>query len=155
MSFNRVILMGNVGRDPEVNDRGNGKVGTISLATTRRYKDTNGERQEETEWHQVTVFGHQAEFTERYVKKGAMLLIEGRLRTRKWQTEDGQQRSRTEIICESIQFAGKPVSTGTTEEARKEYRQQAPRQSAYQANAAHRPMPINNGIGEMDEDIPF
>lgn len=155
MSFNKVILLGNVGKDPTVNSNGNGKIGSISVATTRRYK-ANGERQEETEWHYVTVFGPQAEFTEKYVRKGSQILVEGRLRTRKWEANDGSTKYRTEIVCENISFVGGTNKSANSQDGRAEYK----RQSSYDKSQQHRPMPVNNGITDqfgnrMDEDIPF
>ncbi len=107
-SVNKVILIGNLGRDPEVRYTPSGTpVCTISLATTRNWtsKDS-GERQEETEWHRVVLFERLAEIAGEYLKKGRAVYIEGRLRTRKWTDKDGIERYTTEIVGEQLQMLG-------------------------------------------------
>ena len=154
-SLNKVFLIGNVGRDPKVTPTGDTKIGSISLATTRKYKK-GGEKMEETEWHTITLFGAQAEFAENYIRKGAQLWVEGRIRTRVYQNESGQKSYRTEIVCESLQFVGQaPRAEQSAQDAGGYAQTYAPRQSSYQANANHRPMAINNGMDTMEEDIPF
>ena len=109
--INKVILIGNVGQDPEVRytgDANNGaKVATIRLATTERYRDRNGNPQEHTEWHNVVVWRNQADVVEKYVKKGTQLYIEGRIRTRSWDDQTGNKRYTTEIIADNLQLLGK------------------------------------------------
>jgi single-strand DNA-binding protein len=107
-SVNKVILVGNLGADPEVRYMPSGDaIASIRLATTDRYKDkTTGEMKEATEWHRVAFFGRLAEIVSEYLKKGSSVYIEGRIRTRKWQGEDGQDRYTTEIVANQMQMLG-------------------------------------------------
>ena len=109
--INKVILIGNVGQDPEVRytgDANNGaKVATIRLATTERYRDRNGNQQEHTEWHNVVVWRNQADVVEKYVKKGTQLYVEGRIRTRSWDDQTGTKRYTTDIVADTIQLLGR------------------------------------------------
>ena len=109
--INKVILIGNVGQDPEVRytgDASNGaKVATIRLATTERYRDRAGNQQEHTEWHNVVVWRNQADVVERYVKKGTQLYIEGRIRTRSWDDQNGNKRYSTDIVADTLQLLGR------------------------------------------------
>ncbi|MFZ2620611.1 MAG: single-stranded DNA-binding protein [Alphaproteobacteria bacterium] len=103
MSVNKVILVGNLGRDPEIRRTGDGKaVANLNLATTDKWKDKSGERQEKTEWHRVVVWGPSAEFAEKYMKKGDSAYIEGRLETRKWTDKEGQEKYTTEIVVDGM-----------------------------------------------------
>lgn len=109
MSVNKVILIGNLGADPEINIMPSGEtVMNLRLATTMRWNDKNsGERKEETEWHRISAFGRTAESVAQYLKKGRQIYIEGRLRTRKWQDKDtGADRFTTEIVASTIQLLG-------------------------------------------------
>lgn len=103
---NKVILIGNIGQDPEVRFTPSGSaVANISLATTDNWKDKNtGERQERTEWHRIVMFNRMAEIAQQYVKKGSRLYIEGRLQTRKWQDQNGNDRYSTEIVANDMQL---------------------------------------------------
>lgn len=107
-SVNKVILVGNLGADPEVRYLPSGDaVANIRLATTDRYKDkASGEFKEMTEWHRVAFFGRLAEIVNEYLKKGSSVYIEGRIRTRKWQGQDGQDRYSTEIVADQMQMLG-------------------------------------------------
>ncbi|WP_321817842.1 MULTISPECIES: single-stranded DNA-binding protein [unclassified Paraburkholderia] len=107
-SVNKVILLGNLGAEPEVRYLPSGDaVANIRLATTDRYKDkASGEFKEMTEWHRVVFFGRLAEIVSEYVKKGSSVYIEGRLRTRKWQAQDGSDRYSTEIVADQMQMLG-------------------------------------------------
>lgn len=107
-SVNRMILIGNLGRDPEIRYTPSGAaVCNLRIATTRSWKDKqSGERQEEVEWHSVVLYDRQAEVAGEYLKKGRPVYIEGRLKTRKWQDKDGQDRYTTEIVAESMQLLG-------------------------------------------------
>jgi len=109
--INKVILIGNVGQDPEVRytgDANNGaKVATIRLATTERYRDRSGNLQEHTEWHSVVVWRNQADVVEKYVRKGTQLYIEGRLRTRSWDDQNGNKRYATEVMADTLQLLGR------------------------------------------------
>ncbi len=106
--FNKVILCGNVGKDPEVRTTPAGQtVATFSLATSRRWRDRDGNKEEQTEWHNIVVWGKTAEVADKYVRKGDKLLVEGRLQTRSWEDRtSGEKRYKTEIVCESLQMLG-------------------------------------------------
>lgn len=102
MSVNKVILVGRVGKDAEVRAiQGGGKVANITLATTEKYKD-----KEETEWHNVVLWNNLAEIAEKYVKKGQLLYIEGKIKTEKYKTQDGSEKSSTRIYASSMQMLG-------------------------------------------------
>jgi single-strand DNA-binding protein len=106
-SVNKAIVLGNLGRDPELRHTGSGKaVATLRIATNEQWNDQSGERQERTEWHSVVVWGRQAETCNQYLKKGRTVYIEGRLQTRKWQDKEGQDRYTTEIVADRVQFIG-------------------------------------------------
>ena len=128
--INKVILVGNVGQDPEVRytgDANNGaKVATLRLATTERYRDRNGNLQEHTEWHSVVVWRNTADVVEKYVRKGSQLYIEGKLRTRSWDDQNGNKRYVTEILADTLQLLG-----------RKQDGQGAPQQGAYQPQGGY------------------
>ena len=103
-SINKVILVGNLGRDPEIRHTANGKkIANFSLATSEVWKDANGERQERTEWHRIVVFNSStADFVERFLKKGSKVYIEGSLQTRKWTDNSGQEKYTTEIVISNF-----------------------------------------------------
>jgi single-strand DNA-binding protein len=113
-SVNKVILVGNLGADPEIRYLPSGDaIANIRLATTDRYKDkASGEMKEATEWHRVAFFGRLAEIVGEYLKKGSSVYIEGRLRTRKWQGQDGQERYSTEIVADQMQMLGSRGGAG-------------------------------------------
>ena len=103
---NRVILVGNVGADPEVKAVGESKVANLTLATSETYKDKSGERKTVTEWHRLVVWRGLAEIVEKYVKKGTMLYVEGKLQTRSWEDKDGNKKFTTEIVVDSLKMLG-------------------------------------------------
>jgi len=105
---NKVILVGNLGRDPEVRSTPSGQpVATFSLATNRKWKDQSGNRQEETEWHNIVCWGRQAEIAGQYLTKGKQIYVEGRLQTRSWEDkQSGEKKYRTEVICQNFQMLG-------------------------------------------------
>ena len=107
-SINKVILVGNLGRDPETRYMPDGgAVTNVSIATTDTWKDkTSGEKKEATEWHRVVFFNRLAEIAGEYLKKGSQVYVEGRLRTRKWQDKEGQDKYSTEIVCDTMQMLG-------------------------------------------------
>ncbi|MDK7586264.1 single-stranded DNA-binding protein [Alcaligenes faecalis subsp. phenolicus] len=157
-SVNKVILVGNLGRDPEVRYSAEGSaICNISIATTPQWKDrTSGERREETEWHRVVFYNRLAEIAGEYLRKGRPVYVEGRLRTRKWTGQDGQERFTTEIIAEQMQMLGGRV--GETQQPnlppqgqqRNNYAEATGRgQQQRQA-----PPPPDN-LADMDDDIPF
>src|SRR2546429_9617091 len=115
-SVNKVILVGNLGRDPETryNPEG-GAITNISIATTDPWKDkASGEKQERTEWHRVVFFSRLAEIAGEYLKKGSQVYIEGSLRTRKWQDKEGKERTTTEIVADRMQMLGSRQGAGDT-----------------------------------------
>jgi single-strand DNA-binding protein len=104
---NKVILVGNLGADPELRSTNSQQsVCSLRLATSETYKDKDGQKQERTEWHQIVVWGQQAEVVNRYCRKGKQIYVEGRLQTRKWQDKNGQDRYTTEIVADTIRFLG-------------------------------------------------
>lgn len=110
--INKVLIIGNLGADPEIKYTQGGKaVATISVATTRRWKDREGNKQEETEWHRVVAWEHSANYAKDYLNKGDKVYIEGRLQTRKWQDQNNNDRYTTEIICNDLQGLGGRTNT--------------------------------------------
>ena len=115
MSFNKVILIGNVGKDPEVRHLETGiAVASFTLATTERYKNRNGELQDQTEWHNIVCWRNLAELSEKYIQKGAQIFVEGKIRTRSWADQTGAKRYTTEIVADNIRLLDrKGAVTGT------------------------------------------
>lgn len=108
MALNKVLLIGNVGKDPEIRHlQGGAAVATITLATSERYKDRNGETREITEWHTVIAWRQLADLAENYIRKGSQIYVEGRIRTRNWDDQNGQKRYVTEIQADAIQLLGR------------------------------------------------
>jgi len=108
-SFNKVMLLGNLGQDPDVRTfpSGEGTVCNFSIATSRSWKDkSSGEKKEQTDWHRIVMFGKLAEIAGEYLKKGNSILVEGRIQTRKWQTKEGEDRYTTEIVATEMQMLG-------------------------------------------------
>lgn len=170
-SINKVILIGNLGRDPEVRYTPNGNaICNISVATTRNWKDkTSGDKVEETEWHRVVFYDRLAEIAGEYLKKGRPVYVEGRLKTRKWQDKDGKDVYTTEVIADNMQLLGGREGMGGGDAGgdsgydqggggRGESRA-AP--AARSAPPASRPAPTkpapksSTGFDDMDDDIPF
>jgi len=105
MYFNRAIIIGNLTRDPELRSLPSGvQVTTLGIATNRVWKDKNGAKQESTDYHNVVVFGRQAETTAQYLRKGSSVLVEGRMQTRSWDAADGTKKYRTEVVADRVQF---------------------------------------------------
>jgi single-strand DNA-binding protein len=153
-SINKVILVGNLGRDPETRYSPDGAAITnVSVATTSQWKDKNtGEKREETEWHRVAFFGRLAEIAGEYLKKGTQVYIEGRLRTRKWQDKDGQDRYTTEIVADVMQMLGSRQGAGAPpDDEPRAARSTAPKPAT--AKAAKEP--ASGGVADLDDDIPF
>ena len=108
MSLNKVLLIGNVGKDPEIRHlQGGASVATITLATSERYKDRNGESRELTEWHTIIAWRQLADLAENYIRKGSQIFVEGRIRSRSWDDQNGQKRYATEIQADVIQLLGR------------------------------------------------
>lgn len=113
MYLNKAIIIGNMTRDPELKSLPSGmKVTSFSLATNRVYKDREGARKEETDFHNVVVFGRQAETSAQYLKKGQSVMVEGRIQTRSWDAQDGTKKYRTEIVADRVQFGPKAAGGG-------------------------------------------
>ena len=107
MGVNKVILVGNLGANPEIRyTQGGQAVGNMRIATTERWTDRNGQKQEQTEWHNVVVWGRQAEIVGQYLTKGRQVFVEGRIRTRQWQDKTGQKRFTTEVVALNVQMLG-------------------------------------------------
>lgn len=152
-SVNKVILVGNLGKDPEVRYMpGGDAVANITLATTDSWKDKSGVKQEKTEWHRVSFFGRQAEVVGEYLRKGSQIYVEGRIQTRKWQDKEGQDRYTTEIVADRMQMLGGKSSGGGSFEV--EDNQAAPARAAAPA-ARPAPAPAKNNFDNFDDDIPF
>ncbi|WP_341685497.1 single-stranded DNA-binding protein [Limnohabitans sp.] len=161
-SVNKVIIVGNLGRDPETRYMPSGDAVTnINVATTDRYKDKqSGEMREATEWHRISFFGKLAEIAGQYLKKGSQVYVEGSLRTRKYTDKDGVEKYATEIRAETMQMLGGRQGMGAPSDGGDGY--DAPRSApaarpaapaARPAPAAARPAP--GGFDDMDDDIPF
>ncbi|WP_336973687.1 single-stranded DNA-binding protein [Alcaligenes sp. PF14] len=169
-SVNKVILVGNLGRDPEVRYSAEGSaICNISIATTSQWKDrTSGERREETEWHRVVFYNRLAEIAGEYLRKGRPVYVEGRLRTRKWTGQDGQERFTTEIIAEQMQMlggrdggdmgggsmGGGEYGGGGGVPAPQRAQRPAPQQQQQQ-QAPRNNAPMSDNLADMDDDIPF
>ncbi len=114
MNLNKVLLIGRLTADPQLrNTSGGAAVTTFSLATNREWKDKTGGKKKEVQFHNIVVWGRSAEVAHQFLRKGALLLVEGRLQTRSWQDKQGQARSTTEIICENFQFGPKAAGSGS------------------------------------------
>ena len=146
---NKVILVGNLGKDPEVRYMPNGNaVANLTLATTESWKDKQtGDQQEKTEWHRIVMFKRLAEIAGEYLKKGSQVYIEGKLQTRKWQDNSGNDRYTTEIVANDMQMLGGRGGGGSAGFAGNSAPASAP--------AAQTPAPAAAGSGDFDDDIPF
>ncbi|MGZ8152760.1 MAG: single-stranded DNA-binding protein [Methylococcaceae bacterium] len=167
--LNKVTLIGNLGADPEVRYMPTGgAVANITVATTMRWKDKqSGERKESTEWHRIVLYNRLAEIAGEYLKKGRQVYIEGRLQTRKWQGQDGQDRYTTEIIANELHMLGnrsggtaefgnteQPQPGSSTPAARPAYQPQ-PSAQPYNAGNMPPPPPPSPSYDDFDDDIPF
>ena len=144
---NKVILVGNLGKDPEVRYSPSGSaMANVTLATTESWKDKQtGEKQEKTEWHRVVFFNRLAEIVGEYLKKGSQVYVEGRLQTRKWQGQDGQDRYTTEIVANEMQMLGGRAGGGTSD------------WGASQDSGAGQSTPPSSSppADDFDDDVPF
>lgn len=149
-SVNKAILLGRLGKDPEsfIPADGGTQICHLAVATSRKFKDRSGERKEETDWHNVVIFGRQAEVAQQYLKKGSEVYIEGRLRTHKYVgKKDSIERYVTEIVCESLQLGAKPEADGEQSESSPNA------SSADYARASGRAAPAH--AADTEDDIPF
>ncbi len=157
-SVNKVILVGNLGADPETRYSANGDaVCNIRMATTDRFRDkASGELKDSTEWHRVVFFGKLAETAGQYLKKGRQIYVEGRIRTNKWQDKDGNERYTTEIIANEMKMLGSREGMGSPASSESEYGGSMP-SSAAPASGAARSAPAKKppSFDDMDDDIPF
>lgn len=159
-SVNKVILLGNLGRDPETRYAAdsNTPICNIVIATSRRYKDSQGQLQEETEWHRVVFFGRQAEVAQTYLHKGNPVYVEGRLRTRRYTDKEGVERYQTEIISETLQLLSSRSGSGQGGESRGG-------DAGFESSPAPRPRPASPAPAAKpaamadttvaDDDVPF
>lgn len=157
-SVNKVILMGNLGRDPEMRFMPNGEaVCNFSIATTDSWKDKSGQKQERTEWHNIVIYRKLAEIAGEYLKKGRPVYIEGRLQTRKWQTKEGQDRYTTEIIADQMQMLGGREGGGASSSYDSmDEDQSRPQQASRPAQTAPAQQPASGGdFDAFEDDIPF
>lgn len=152
-SVNKVILIGNLGRDPETRYSADGAAITnITLATTDTWKDkATGEKKENTEWHRVVFFNRLAEIAGEYLRKGRPVYVEGKLRTRKWTDKEGQERYTTEIVADAMQMLGSREGGGGGQSA-PDMDEAPARSSGGGARPAAKPAA---NIADMDDDIPF
>ena len=141
-SVNKVIVLGNLGRDPEMRYTADGKaIATLNIATSESFKDKDGNKKENTEWHRVVLFGRTAEVAGEYLRKGSTAYIEGRLQTRKWTDKEGQERYTTEIVGDRLQLiGGKKSEEGGSEHA-----------PAPASRGGNTPPPVE----DFDDEIPF
>jgi single-strand DNA-binding protein len=157
-SVNKVILVGNLGRDPEMRFMPNGEaVCNFSIATTDSWKDKSGQKQERTEWHNIVMYRKLAEIAGEYLKKGRPVYVEGRLQTRKWQTKEGQDRYTTEIIADQMQMLGGREGGSSYEVMDEDQSAQSrPQQSAARPAQAAPAAPASGGdFDAFEDDIPF
>jgi single-strand DNA-binding protein len=154
-SVNKVIIIGNLGRDPETRYMPEGgAICNISVATTDKWKDKNGEMQEKTEWHRVAFFGKLAEIAGEYLKKGSQVYVEGRLQTRKWQDKDGNDKYSTEIVANQMQMLGSRQGMGGG--ARAAEAGGGAEEGAASRPAASKPAAKSGGkFDDFEDDIPF
>ena len=141
---NKAILIGNLGRDPELRRTPNGaSVVSFSIATTERWSSKSGEKQDRTEWHNIVAWNKLAELANQYLKKGRSVYIEGRITTRSWDDKDGNKKYKTEIIANRIQFLGGPSEAGPADFSSDEPGDTEPTSSVYEPNTA------------VEDDLPF
>lgn len=146
-SINKVILVGNLGKDPEIRHlENNVSVATFTLATHESYKDKAGQRVDKTEWHNIVMWRGLAEVAEKYLKKGQLVYIEGKLRTRNYQDKEGQQRYMTEILADNMtMLGGKPGETGGSSSS----------PSSENASSQNQPERGNPSYEPEPDDLPF
>jgi len=156
--INKVILVGNLGNDPEVRYTPSGSaVANITIATSDTWKDKNtGQKQERTEWHRVVMFNRLGEIAGEYLKKGAKVYVEGRLQTRKWQDKNGQDRYTTEIIANEMQMLDSRGGSGEFTSSQQSYGGQQPGRPQQSNNNPPMAEPVGAGdFADFDDDIPF
>ncbi len=146
-SLNKAMIIGRLGADPEVRyTQSNTAVANLSVATTERYKDRNGEQQESTEWHRIVAWGRLAEICQEYLKKGSLAYFEGRIETRQWEDKDGQKKYTTEIKAFNMQMLDSRGDSGGSSAT-------ASQKSSNQPMGSN--VNIDNNFDDMDDDLPF
>lgn len=152
-TVNKVILLGRLGKDPEVRmTASNTKLARVSLATNETFRQ-NGELQTITDWHSLVFWGNQADFAEKYLKKGMLIFVEGKLRTRQWQDRDGNKRYTTEVIVDNSQ-----IISGTGQRESGAFEEPVPEPDVAQDNEPEvkdLPDEVENLSGDVEDDIPF
>ena len=147
-SVNKAIIVGNLGKDPEMRYMPSGDaICNFSVATTDSWKDKNGEKQEKTEWHRISMFGKLAEIAGEYLKKGSQVYLEGRLQTRKWQDKDGHERYTTEIVADRMQMLGSRSGGGNSFEVVDK--------PAGGGSSSAKPAKSGGDFDNFEDDIPF
>jgi single-strand DNA-binding protein len=156
-SVNKVILLGNLGRDPETRyTTGGDAVTNLNIATSEQWKDKSGEKQERTEWHRVVLFGRQAEIAGEYLKKGRSVYIEGRLQTRKYTDKDGVEKYSTEIVADRMQLIGGGRDTAGGSGGDAEFASAGPSTTTRRESPAPKPAGgAKKNVDDFDDDIPF
>ena len=156
---NKVILIGNLGQDPEIRYMPNGKaVANLSIATSESWNDQQGQKQEKTEWHRITAYDKLADIIGEYVKKGSKIYVEGKLQTRKWQDQQGQDKYTTEVIINQMQMLDgkRDGGNGGSQQAQPARPQSAPQRPPQQSVPQHPAQPqYNEPPIDFDQDIPF
>jgi single-strand DNA-binding protein len=160
--INKVILVGNLGKDPETRYMPSGNAVTnVTLATGFSWKDQSGQMQEKTEWHRVSFFNRLAEIAGEYLKKGSKIYVEGRLQTRKWQDQNGNDRYTTEIVASDLQMLDSrgDQGYGNFQQASGQYEQQN-QQPVNHSQTVQKPVAVAEssppqGFDDFDDDIPF
>ena len=161
---NKVILVGNLGQDPEVRYMPNGDaVANLTLATSESWKNQAGELQERTEWHRITMYRKLGEIAGEYLRKGSQIYVEGKLQTRKWTDQQGQDRYTTEIIADTMQMLGSKPNSGQSAPSQQKSAPNsgqsagnAPANRGYQApQNGQNQAPMGEPDFDFDDDIPF
>ncbi len=162
MNLNKVFLAGRLTRDPENRALPSGQsLTTFGLATDRFYNDKEGQKQQQTEFHNVVIFGKLADTASQYLRKGSLALVEGRLQTRSWQDNSGNQRSRTEIVAERLQLGPKSGNFNQQQQQQPQQQQQQPQQQSQQQqnqeqNSSKEDLPVVEEDEEINpKDLPF
>lgn len=147
-SLNKAMLIGNLGQDPEVRyTQSNTAVATLNIATSERYKDSNGEYQENTEWHRVVAWGRTAEVCQQYLSKGSKVYIEGPIQTRQWEDKEGQKRYTTEIKALRMVMLDSPSGGQKASQPKQQNQQNSQPMSSN--------VELDSNFDDMDDDLPF
>lgn len=151
-SVNKAIIVGNLGKNPEVRSTQSGKwVASFSVATAEKWKGRDGQTQEKTEWHNIVAWGKLAEIVGQYLVKGSQVYIEGRLQTRSWEDKDGNTRYMTEIVANTMQMLGRKGEGGQQNRQQSSWPQPGPQGQEYQGNQGQ----PNSGHQPYEDDLPF